>query len=310
MKKFLLSIIPGITIIFCHPVNAQQEFAPVGAEWYYDYGYGVAGVGYEHFFVEKDSVYKEKVCRKVSVTRYFYTGEIREAYSFYLYEEDEKIFYSYRDTFYILFDFNLDIGDTIKYAVPYDYTFPDSEFYDSITIQLVDSIGQLEVNGSGFRKYWLSEPILIDQGSGGFFNCFTERIGGCEYFFPYEWNLGPDLFGVSFRCYFDYELDIRNIYGRPCDTVFSILSINQSQNMPFKLWINNNTLNIETNNIVHFNNQFNLTIYSINGMVINDQWIHLTNSMYQLELNSIPKGIYIVTLRNESDIFISNKIAL
>ncbi len=194
----------------CQVLFSQTEFAPVGAEWYYQIHFGFSPYfGYNHFTIVKDTVFLETECRKAMVERINPDGEKYDEFSFFLYDDDGKLFISYRGNFELLYDFNLNVGDTLKSIIPFEYiglNTPDILY----TEQKVDSIQTIEISGFNLKRLYLST-----FSNSYFYSQITERLGGNDYFFPYNYGILADIEEPSFRCYHDSEIDI--VLG-PCDS--------------------------------------------------------------------------------------------
>jgi len=284
-------------------VNAQEDFAPVGAEWYYGIYYAVGGgTGYEQFTVEKDTLFKEIQCKKINNTQFTPYGGLNNKFSFFTYYDTGKVYYSYRDSFYLLYDFNLSVGDTFIYPVPYDYIGGSTEYFDSLCIQIIDSIQELDIDGTILKRFWLSLPI--NNNYLHYFDCYTEKIGGCDYFFPYFLDAA---FPRDFRCYSDNEIQIKKIDNIQCDILYPPDALNPHYTNNLNIWFSDNTLYVQINDA---NNSINnISLYSVEGKLLYQGELILSERITGITLwDTIKKGIYYIYIKQENLNFSTYKL--
>jgi hypothetical protein len=109
MKAILFSLLLFI-IIRC--LNAQQDFAPIGGEWYYcipDIVHNDPRYDYENFIVVDDTIVDGKNCRLIKSNK---------DSTLVFYEENDKVFYYQFNHFNLIYDFAAIIGDTVEFDFP------------------------------------------------------------------------------------------------------------------------------------------------------------------------------------------------
>ncbi len=265
----------------------QNEWAPVGAKWYYN---GVKYRPQDKSFLMGESIgdttIQGKDCKILKYTKYFngeYTDFGKEEI---IYSDSDRVYHydKFYDEFYVLYDFSLEVGDTL---VVRDSTFfgvlhlEGSEFYSFQTkIIQKDSV---EIDGEFYRR------LLTDyvDPSDFFFIEIIEFLGSTSLFFgmevflplPYQWYGG-------LRCYSD-----ENINYKPVETCEDTLATN--------VGIPNNSSTIElypnpTQDVLYINNlskDAEVLIYDKTGKVIIQKYISQKDN--KLAINDIPKGLYI-----------------
>ena len=95
--------------------NAQTEFAPIGAEWYYTYTFGCCPE--EHFnrvVSEKDTIVEGYNCR---VLRQYYDNSNIANEKYIIKQEQGKVYYYYQDQFNLLFDFDAEVNDIVEFTL-------------------------------------------------------------------------------------------------------------------------------------------------------------------------------------------------
>lgn len=209
MKKLLLSL------AFLCPLflDAQVEFAPLGATWYYDYGIGAPWkLSYAKVEVTSIDTIQGRACKRIESANHL--GGIDWGCSFYApllhtYEENGRV-YSYHDgDFYLLYDFNAVAGES------WVIHNPPVAWGDSLVV-VVDSISFLSVNGNTLKVQHVTNPglgmgELLEWGSE-----IIEGIGNTGFITPQFPTCDPWIFGL--RCYSNDSLDLRFV-NYPCDSV-------------------------------------------------------------------------------------------
>jgi hypothetical protein len=113
MKTKLTFLIAMLSIT----VFSQEEFAPIGAEWYYNYRESMDGpeTGYYLLKSIKDTTIDSKVCRILSHTLMNSKGISMNKGESILYEDvkENRIYRYLFGNFYLLYDFTKTTGDTI-----------------------------------------------------------------------------------------------------------------------------------------------------------------------------------------------------
>ena len=144
MKTILFNLL----ILISFSINAiAQEFAPIGAKWYFQESYAWSNdIGFIFYESIGDTVINNFSCRMIYKDKS--SCCIQENYHF-LYQSHDSIFQynSASETFNLLFDFGAEIGDSWVLR-----TNPDGYLYsDSVTCS-VDSISFLQYSATDSLK--------------------------------------------------------------------------------------------------------------------------------------------------------------
>ncbi len=215
-----------ISLIFSQvTISLGQDFAPIGAEWYYSSSAGGSAPGgseYYHLAVTKDTAINEYDLRKIERTYYRYQGDSVKVEPYYIHQIVDTV-YIYDPSSHKLskiFVFNATQGDTLTFDVPYY----NSNFTEDSTFRVVlDTIVTEIYDGIELKKYMLEQ---LDD-FGWFCSFYLEKIGGYEWFLPLGRVIIPEANG-PIRCYHDTKVDI-NVTPRPCD--YRITSSIDSQHL-------------------------------------------------------------------------------
>ena len=262
--KLILTYLFSLTFVVSY--SQTNNFAPIGARWYYD-DYVNSCPTYPncgYFIVEsiKDTLVLGQECRLLQET--YFTPYIEIPDTSYIVYEDSGIVYLFNNgQFHTLYDFNADVEDTIKvFDAPFFgyYSFSDYEFSDFTYI--IETVETLTIDG---QDLICQTAKSTDSDLGwGFWQCKIYEKIGCLGELLGRPNIIPLEFGSFLRCYEDGDLSYQNpSYLNQCDFITGL----------------NNTLpeyfDIQPNpvvDVVHCtNNSFfdgNIVIYNLLGSLV------------------------------------------
>ncbi len=313
MKKtlfILITLLPFLTI--------GQNWAPVGATWYYGFSvwtnagyYKIENVGDTTILTNQVHAFQ---CNKLQKTHYnknLVTQTIDTVVigTEYTYSDNDKVYIYKHHQFYTLYDFSAQIGDT--------WIVPEISRYDgcdSIGTIRVDSIGTMTINTENLRYICVS--LLDTMQKWGWKAKIVEKVGPIKsyssypyaYLFPQKFDycgmiLDEYIEGGNFRCYsdnssFSYSPEL----APACDF---ITSVNTLDEISAKITIFPNPSNGSFK--VYFDN------LSIKDVIISDligKTIQQYHSIKQsnVEINNLSTGTYIITLIDNDNNVINKKI--
>ncbi len=213
MKNTLLV---SFLFFFSFQMQAQIEFAPVGATWHYGYFSYAYFSGFTEIVSVSDTSILGKVSKKLEVKtekRNLVNGNIiTDNEVHYLCNQGDTVFHYDPQSmidFTVLFDFSMDSGDTLFYV--------DDWYYF-----VLDSIGTVELNG---------DPIIVqygrtstDQADHFVSTAVTAKFGPLDRFLFID-LLDWCFLGVQhgpcydFRCYEDDNFPLLQLSEEDCDYI-------------------------------------------------------------------------------------------
>lgn len=282
MKKYLLFI---FLLCLIKTSFTQNEWAPVGAKWYYnDATYFPFNNPYILTCL-KDTIINGNTCKKMQINNNMTNYN-------YLYENNNRIFQynSNINQFTVLYDFNKNVGET--------WNIITNSIIDTFSV-IVDSINYLTINNDSFKvQYISSQDMLWD------FNGLTiEKIGNITFMFPQyglaDFHIGP------LRCYEDSNI-VYNRTNYSCDTSFIYTDV---RDMIFKnkiiIYPNPCTNYFTINLISNIQNYLNYILFNQVGLKIKEDYVY--NNEILVDISDLPKGIYILKLKLDK-YFLTKKI--
>jgi len=281
LKIFIASIL----ITFQITQTIGQDFAPIGAEWYYSSSAGGAAPTaseYYYLIVEKDTVINDLSLRKIKRTYCSYRGDSLEVSPYLIHESGDTIslYDQENEKLYRLFVFNASQGDTLVLDIPYDNYYTEDSTYRVV----IDTIVTETFDGTKLKKYVLEQ---IDD-FGWFSGFYLEKVGGYEWFLPLGKVIIPEADG-PIRCYHDNETDI-NFTSKECDYRI-VNSINDMLADRFELYPNptSNHVQIETDLRVD-----NIEVIDISGHIV------LQTKKTDLNISPLTSGVYFVRIYSDN----------
>lgn len=221
LRKIIFSL---ILLSWGSGLIGQKEWAPIGAEWYYTFG-GAFGppISYVKLTSKGDTILGGKSCRLLTSEVFqdsliSYSEEIIPQ-DYIIYQDSNKIYRWEEETFHILYDFDLQVGDTIKIYIP-DRELFGPEYDDQHVYFEIDSVDTETINGESFKRQKLK---YLDMGIVDFSVDFSdwayEVIGSRSFFVPISFFNCDNACATPMRCYSSSDGFSYNRFGIPCDTV-------------------------------------------------------------------------------------------
>ncbi|MEM9920941.1 MAG: T9SS type A sorting domain-containing protein [Bacteroidota bacterium] len=182
MQKFYLLFTAFIFAFYIHADG--QNFAPLGATWYYqDYSFSCQN-GYIKIEAVRDTMIDGKY---TTILENSHNSIVQDSAYLYIHESNNQVYFYEEGTFKLLFDFNLEKGDTFRYSVPknqyyYDVSCNRNKEYDLYDhVAIIDSVETMTVDGQTLKVLFpqtLENPNDIDHcwGAPGE-DRIVERIG-------------------------------------------------------------------------------------------------------------------------------------
>lgn len=196
----------------------QKEFAPLNAEWNYE-GHEINCEGnHINYIVEKEEIIDGKDCSII----YAYTSNdvnpnfIKSPDSLIVWEDDHKVYFLEDSTFYLLFDFDVNVGDTVIYYEPIN----KSEFSTNQVVDIsqgpneyqmvVTELEIIDVSNVSLRKFYteLISPYLYLQ------SLIIENIGSLSQNFTGDQTIyvADGCFG-GLQCYSNGQIEYENQFS-------------------------------------------------------------------------------------------------
>lgn len=288
----------AIALILCANVwvNAQQPadstivFAAPGSHWFYRniISYFSPAENYTEITVKGDTTIQGKNCR---ILKKYGGGAFQDEF---VYCSGDTVFrLADNDTFYILYNFGAQIGDS---WVTRSELLEDETAQEEMTIT-VFNLSTVVINGHTLRVLYVKSdhPALsfgeFLQPNG--LSRITERLGGPWYMFPYNYAYLDFGIKAGLRCYSDnflgnYETGI----AATCDAIISDVN---DLGVASTIRLFPNPFSSQLTVLLEDNEPHNLLLYDILGKLVLEQTI--TNAA-TIETGKIPDGVYFYSVKS------------
>lgn len=290
-------------------ITAQVWFNEADV-WHYDLEGFVAFKGYERIQYDRDTILQGQAAKVISVETKSVNYLVSEpevstrVQERIVREHGDTLFVYLEETFYPLYNFSLEVGDTLA--------FPVMGVGDALCpgfppiLNLVMETGEMDIEGVTFRfqRWNMESPLFgrtaiatVVEGIGIIamdFPDWEETEGELAYlFYPYngDWRCATDMPLFDFRC-FSNELIDYTIGEVPCD--FIVLNSDQPEQIS-NLSISPNpvdqTFNIQLPEVKKFES---ITLFTLNGRAMK---AFSGRSMENLYVGDLQPGIYVIRLK-------------
>lgn len=298
MKYKLLSLFAFTVII----ANAQSEWAPIGAKWYYNCCAN-GNIMYSHLnyiVSEKDTIVEENNCR---VLKRYYDNSNIASEKYILKESEGKIYYYYQNQFNLLFDFDVEVNDIVEFTFMYKEYDDDFPLYKDTVLSAryqVESITTNTQNLKTFTTKIIEDDKFADNGIEiiPWYYSYTEKTGFYREFIPVLDNLAHiavDDFPML-RCYsdanFSFVSDQWAALSLPCNySISADMKTPEYENI--KIYPNP----VFDNIFVFVNDGGSIEITDVSGKVVYRS--ELSDGIAKISTIHLLKGTYFVKIRHK-----------
>jgi hypothetical protein len=281
-----------------------QEFAPIGAEWYYSEGFFSWTPIVEDYIKltsVKDTTINGISCRKIIKSRKF-VCQNRPNEEFVYSNNDTVFFYDLSfDEFQILYIRQAEPDDKWNIKIL-------DELNNTFTIEVkVDSVNTIQINNKSLKKLFVTYKREDQFMQETYSSIIIDNIGDTQYMF--NWNPWSTFacdgnFSKGLRCYIDSEFGHYSTgIADSCDSKVYWTNLNKiTENDEIKIFPN------PTKDFVEVRvkgDSYLLELYDIQGRLLLSKRMN-TNDI--LDLKSIEKGVYLLTLKDKSNVLTTRRL--
>jgi hypothetical protein len=294
MKNFILLIF----LIFGGLASSAQQWAPIGAKWYYDERFAFSGnVDYVLYSSEKDTIFKGQNCRKISKSHDFYCLD-RPPFELMFDRNDSVFFYDPKlDTFQLLYRFNANKNDSWILKIH------EGQIGRNDTLNIfVDSTGSMVANNQTLKILYVTYSIRYENDSMKYHSRIVEKFGDLLFMFNFypSSNLACDMnWPNGIRCYEDTAFgNYHFALSDSCSYTWTGINSNGKRN----LILFPNPAD-ETIQISGLNEPASFTINDMDGKIAESGVIKDS----QVVTKYLSKGIYLLRIINSKGVILSNE---
>jgi hypothetical protein len=307
MKKLvLLFLLTSLTFVS----SKGQIWIEDDAVWHYDFY--VSGSGFYKIELGTDTLIQNKNCQRYLITKYtFYQqpggiylqGPIINFPSEFTYVSEDTVFYYKNEKFYILFNFNSNVGDQwIVNDEP--VLFPSC---DSISKVEVIEKGEININGTNRNAILLQ---TVEGSPWGIDGWIVENIGplGSQYLFPTGRNCNDSTIicfeQYSSKCFEDSRIGLYNPSGIDCEYLLTHVGIEESKKQFCQIYPNPTSDII--NLIFHETGEYQMKLIDQSGKVVQSKI--LSEKKETINIKGLQNGMYILKFEDRQGNVILKKL--
>ena len=240
------------------------------------------------FFSQPDGVYIE--------------GPIIKLAERYTHTSGDTIFHYQNNQFSTLFNFGASIGD--QWIIDNEYQMTGCNLESIVEVIGKDNI---DINGTFRRAIHLE---ILDGSPLKMNGWVVENIRpiGSQYLFPTNINCYDstivDFEEYNFKCFQDPRIDLYNPSNTDCEYLRTLVGLTDLKNEIFKIYPypTSDILNIYFKR----RDEYQMTILDYSGRVILEK--KFSKSKEKINLDKLQKGIYLMRINNNDDIFRTERI--
>jgi len=270
--------------------SAQEEFAPIGANWYVNAAIDELGAG---GYLEDYYLLESKGDTTIGARTYRQVGD------HLFYQDGEQVYYLLNDSLRLIYDFEVEVGDTVDFDMLRCFGEFEDEWYP-ITFRVAE-VTQEEVQGVSLKKV-RCEYIDEEYYYGGQDYIYMERLGSQRVLI--EDFIECDLIGTAFeewlRCYEDEDL----LYKTPAFLFY------EEENCDYRYITNTKEAtkltklsvfpNPTTNHWIlewNYPEKAHLQITDLQGRLLHEQEVE--PGRQEISAEGLPPGVYLLQIRSE-----------
>lgn len=288
MKNKIITI---ITILIFPFFVTAQEFAPIGATWYFaETYYGSLDTGLVTFSSIGDTIINNKSCQVVKKDKrscYSFEGE------YFFHQEGDSVFYFNQtsENFDLLFDFNANIGDH------WNIVWGDNDFMDTMIVT-VDSISWFKLNSTDslrIQNVSITSSIFPEPS----YRKIIHNIGFEISMLPFLYSSAVcDInYEMGINCYQDSNIGLFNFSGTECNYT-PVHNIDKPNT--FEVSPNPTSRSFFIKNRISETSKNQIQLFDFKGEMILEQSINFSkNQSVEIKTNHLSSGIYFLKISND-----------
>ena len=261
--------------------------------------------GYTKYTVAKDTVVASQTAKLIVVQTIRYNGDTLPFDSLIVYESNNKVYRFNGNSYKLMYDFNLQAGDTLDVDI-------NITSCDSVSPIIVDSVTNVNISGNNLLRQFVSFKGYNSGETETYSFVITEHIGyeGSFIFAP-QCSESESFVNTSLRCFettnFLYKSQWwqTNWTDEACDILINQSGIEKLNKNSCEIYPNPAHNHVTINNIAKYNV---VKIIDANGKIAKQYTLQNTENI-TIDLSDLNKGIYFILMSGNTK-YSSNKLII
>lgn len=291
-------------LIMLSTASFAQNWYPAGATWTFDDQYLVSysAHGYVKYSVGNDTIINDTVAKLININAVAYNGNESVGNPLIVHESNSRVYHWTGERFKLMYDFNLNAGDTLKTEILY------ADFCDSVSPIIIDSVSSVNINGINLKVQYITyTPYNWEFYVEARTERIVERVGS-ERYFIYSPNCDFSCFSghTDLRCYNDEDISYRNewwdyfFHDVECDSVINA-DVQEVLDNKFTIFPNPADDFVTISDDGQYGRTFYAELYNSLG-----EKLYATTAECSASFNmeNYPAGLYVIKVyKKEADIY-------
>lgn len=300
MRKIVLI---SFLIMLCVASFAQNWY-PDGATWTFDNQYLVSypAHGYVKYSVGNDTVINDTMAKLININAVAYNGNESVENPLIVHESNSRVYHWTGEKFKLMYDFNLNAGDTLKNEVRH------ADWCDSVSPVIIDSVSSVNINGINLKVQYITyTPYNWEYLVEARTERIVERVGSERYFiYSPNCEFGCSFANTDLRCYNDNDISYRNEWWDyfhhdvECDSVINA-HVQEIPNIKFTVYPNPTDDFVTISDDGQYGGVFCAEQYNSLGEKL---YVTTAECSATFNMENYPAGLYVIKVyKKESDIY-------
>lgn len=302
MRKIVLI---SFLIMLC-TVSFAQNWYPDGATWTFNWQEYTMH-GYVKYSVGNDTVINDTAAKLINIKQVRSIGSESDLEPLIVHESNSRVYHWTGEKFKLMYDFNLNAGDTLKTEVRH------ADWCDSVSPVIIDSVSSVNINGINLKVQYITyTPYNWEYLVEARTERIVERVGSERYFiYSPNCEFGCSFANTDLRCYNDDDISYRNEWWDThysdveCDSVINA-QIQEVPNNKFTVYPNPTDDFVTISDDGQHDGTFCAELYNSLGEKL---YIATAECSATFNMENYPAGLYVIKVyKKESDIYTFNVI--
>ena len=287
-------------LIMLSTASFAQNWYPAGATWTFNWQEYTMH-GYVKYSVGNDTVINDTAAKLINIKQVRSIGSESDLEPLIVHESNSRVYHWTGERFKLMYDFNLNAGDTLKTEVLY------INYCDSVSPVIIDSVSLVNINGIDLKVQYITyTPYNWEYFVEARSERIVERIGSERNFiYTPKCEYGDHFAYTGLRCYNDDDVSYRNEWwdywhhNVECDSVINA-HVQEVPDVKFTVYPNPADDFVTISDDGQYGGVFCAELYNSLG-----EKLYITTAECSVSFNMeiYPAGLYIIKVyKKESDI--------
>ena len=288
-------------LIMLSTASFAQNWYPAGATWTFNWQEYTMH-GYVKYSVGNDTVINDTAAKLINIKQVRSIGSESDLEPLIVHESNSRVYHWTGERFKLMYDFNLNAGDTLKTEVLY------INYCDSVSPVIIDSVSLVNINGIDLKVQYITyTPYNWEYFVEARSERIVERIGSeMNFIYTPKCDFGDYFHYYGLRCYNDDDVSYRNEWwdywhhNVECDSVINA-DVQEVTDNKFTVYPNPADDFVTISDDGQYGGDFCAELYNSLGEKL---YITTAECSATFNMENYPAGLYVIKVyKKEFDIY-------